>query len=257
MKEDNQDSLKDIAEFISEYASVLMGSGVHTSRIIRNTKRMAACLDVELKSSIFQKSIIFNVIDPRTKESYGTVTEFPSLPINFEYNAELSALSWEAVDNHLSLSEVKAKYEAILAKPRMNKWLLLLLVGVANGSFCRLFGGDWIATAVVFIATLVGFFVRTKLQGRGVNHYIVFIVSALVASVCASSILWFGGNMDIALTTSVLFLIPGVPLINGIIDIVEGYTLTGIARLTNAFLLIICIAIGLSFTLWVVRDSLL
>jgi uncharacterized membrane protein YjjP (DUF1212 family) len=55
----------------------------------------------------------------------------------------------------------------------------------------------------------------------------------------------------------VLYLIPGVPLINGVIDIVEGHTLTGISRLTNALLLIFSVAIGMSMTLLLVRDSLL
>jgi uncharacterized membrane protein YjjP (DUF1212 family) len=48
-----------------------------------------------------------------------------------------------------------------------------------------------------------------------------------------------------------------VPLINGVIDIVEGHTLSGFARLTQASLLILSIAIGLSFTLWLVKDNLL
>ena len=54
-----------------------------------------------------------------------------------------------------------------------------------------------------------------------------------------------------------LYLVPGVPLINGVIDVVEGHVLTGFARLTEAALLIVNIAIGLSFTLLLVKSSLL
>ena len=61
----------------------------------------------------------------------------------------------------------------------------------------------------------------------------------------------------VAIDTSVLFLIPGVPLINGVIDIVEGHILNGIARLTSALMLIVCIAIGLSGTLMIVKSALL
>ncbi len=46
-------------------------------------------------------------------------------------------------------------------------------------------------------------------------------------------------------------------LINGVIDVVEGYVLTGFARLTEASLLIVSIAIGLSFTLLMVKNSLI
>ena len=78
-----------------------------------------------------------------------------------------------------------------------------------------------------------------------------------VASLCASTALIFDTTSEIALATSVLYLVPGVPLINGVIDIVEGYILSGFARLVQASLLIVCIAIGLSFTLLLVKDSLL
>ena len=60
-----------------------------------------------------------------------------------------------------------------------------------------------------------------------------------------------------ALATSVLYLVPGVPLLNGVIDIVEGYVTTGVCRLIQALLLVLCIAIGLSVTLMLVRDGLL
>jgi len=77
--------------------------------------------------------------------------------INFEINSDLSALSWEAYDNHLPLDQLWEKYHAITSKPRLNAWLVWVLVGFANASFCRLFSGDWIAVAAVFVATLDGF----------------------------------------------------------------------------------------------------
>ena len=58
-----------------------------------------------------------------------------------------------------------------------------------------------------------------------------------------------GTTPDVALATSVLFLIPGVPMINSIIDILEGHVLAGTSRLINATNLIICIALGLFITL--------
>ncbi|MGL5561832.1 MAG: threonine/serine exporter family protein, partial [Tannerellaceae bacterium] len=49
--------------------------------------------------------------------------------------------------------------------------------------------------------------------------------------------------------TSVLFLVPGVPLINSIMDILEGHVLAGISRMVNATILIICLSIGFLITL--------
>lgn len=245
------------AKFVADYAAHLMGCGIHTSRVIRNTKRIAKSLNFDVSISVFQKSIIFTISNLETLQTYSEVIEIPALPISFKHNSELSALSWEAVDRHLSFDAIKEKYYQIIDTPRMNAWLLLLLVGLANASFCRLFSGDWISVVTVFLATLVGFFVRVQLLKNKVNHYIVFIVSAFIASIVSAGTLFFNATSDVALATSVLFLIPGVPLINGVIDIVEGHTLTGISRLANAFLLIVCIAIGLSFTLFLIKDQLI
>ena len=59
------------------------------------------------------------------------------------------------------------------------------------------------------------------------------------------------------MSTSVLYLIPGVPLVNGVIDIIEGHIMIGASRLIDAMLLIFSIAVGLGFTLSIFHDSLL
>lgn len=110
---------------------------------------------------------------------------------------------------------------------------------------------------IVFWATIVGFICKQKLIEEHVNHYIAFIASAFVASLCASVSLIFDANIEVALTTSVLYLVPGVPLINGVIDLVEGYVQTGLARLIEAFLLVGCIGSGFSITLFIFKESLL
>ena len=252
-----QAELKAIARFVAEYATRLMGSGVHTSRVVRNTKRLGEALGVRVIVSAFQKVVNFSVFDDESGEVYSEVVDIPPRPISFELNAELSALSWEACDRHLTLEEIEARYREIIARPRIDAIFTLIVVGLANASFCRLFGGDWFAMSIVFTATLLGFFLKQGMQNRGFNHYVVFIASSFVASMYASVALTFDTTADIAIATSVLFLIPGVPLINGVIDIVEGHVLNGIARLTSALMLIVCIAIGLSATLMIVKSGLL
>jgi uncharacterized membrane protein YjjP (DUF1212 family) len=155
------------------------------------------------------------------------------------------------------LDELREKYNRIVSKPLTNPPLVLLMVGLANASFCKLFGGDWGAIGIVFLATLAGFFVRQRMQSGHISHFIIFTVSAFISSIVASTALLFDRTAEIAIATSVLYLIPGVPFINGVIDIVEGHTLTGFSRLTQAVLLVICIASGLSCSLLLFKNSLL
>ena len=244
-------------DFVAEYATYLLGSGVHTSRVIRNSQRIGASQGVDIQLSSFQRSTILTVRDEASGEAVTRVVRIPALPVSFERNSDLSALSWDALDEELPLDEVRRRFRELIDKPRMDPVFVLLTVGLANASFCRLFGGDWTAVGIVFTATLVGFAARQRMQAHGVNHYLIFIISAFMASLCASVALRFDCTAEIALATSPLFLVPGVPLINGVIDIVEGHILIGFSRLINALLLIICIAVGLAATLLMVKDSLL
>ncbi len=252
-----KEELQDILYFVGEYASRLMGSGVYTLRVVRNIERIGKALGVTIRMSLFQTSFTMTIIDDDNQEAHNRVVSIPTFPINFEFNSELSALSWQALDEHLPLSEIQRRYEIIINYPRLSPHVVLILVGLANASFCKLFEGDWPAIGAVFIATLAGFFLRQTMQRYHINHYIVFIASACVASLCAASALWFSTTPQIALATSVLYLIPGVPLLNGVIDMVSGHVLTGFSRLVNALLLVLCTAIGLGFTLSLFRASLL
>ena len=160
--------------------------------------------------------VTFSVYDDESGRVYSEVADIPPLPISFELNSELSALSWDACDLRLSLAEIRRRYDEIVARPRLDPIFTLIL-----------------------------------------NHYVIFIASAFAASMYASVAMIFDTTSEVAIATSVLYLIPGVPLINGVIDIVEGHVLNGIARLTSALMLIVCIAVGLACTLMIVKNGLL
>ena len=149
--------LTEILDFIADYATYLLASGVHTSRVIRNSQRIGQSQGVDIQLSSFQKSTILTVRDDATGEAVTRVVKIPALPISFERNSDLSALSWDALDDRLPLDEIRRRYGELIDKPRIDPIFVLVTVGLANASFCRLFGGDWTAAGIVFTATLVGF----------------------------------------------------------------------------------------------------
>lgn len=251
---------RETSDFISSYMTSLLGAGVHTSRVIRNSKRLGEALGVSVNISTFQKAAIITVSREGEDPAFVStkVVEIPAYPVSFEWNADLSALSWAAYDRKYSLEQAENEFRRIISKPRMNPLFVMLMTGLANASFCRLFGGNVWAMLIVFTSTLLGFYTRQHLTLKNVNHYVIFIVSSFVASLCASTSLSLGiESAEIALATSVLYLVPGVPLINGVLDVADGHVLIGFSRLVNAFLLIVCIATGLSMTLMLVKNSLL
>lgn len=246
-----KNEINEVSDLLLDFAISLMGAGSHTARVVRNIVRVADALGYDVDLTMFQKNVTMMIKDRNSNETFTGVRRIKPMALNFRTISNLSSLSWEAYDQHLSLDEIKKQYKEIMQTPRLSRWTVLFLVACANACFCKLFGGDNYGFILVFIATLIGFFVRQEMMNRHMNHFIVFISSAFIASITAGVGLIYniGTTPDIALATSVLFLIPGVPLINSIMDMLEGYVLAGVSRMINATILIICISVGFLMTL--------
>lgn len=242
--------LKEATLFLAEYASTLMAVGAQTSRIQLNTVRMARSMGYHINLLIFLKTLSITLQDSERNHTYTYIKKTPGIPLNFKVNMKLSQLSWNAFDERLPLNELWDRLKSIVNEKRESPWLVLLLVSIANASFCRLFDGNYVSMAIVFVATLIGFFLRQQLTRAGINHLAVFVMCAFVSTMIGATdyFIFHGGTEDMSIGTSMLYLVPGVPLINGVMDIVDNHVLDGLARLTNALLLIICIAVGLSGT---------
>ena len=63
-----------------------------------------------------------------------------------------------------------------------------------------------------------------------------------MAAACAV-LFQIGSTPQIALATSVLFLVPGVQMLNSIMDLMHGHILMGISRGVHSIMMIVCIAI--------------
>lgn len=250
-EENIHERLKQYSHFLSEYAICLQASGVHTTRVVRNTCRIASALDVNAEMTILHKTLNLTLSTHDGQHVYDKVSTIHPRPISFRLNADLSALSWQAYDEHLGLEELWTRYNTILSAPHINDWAVLGLVGIANAAFCGLFGGDMWACGMVAVATWVGYCLKILMSRRHLNIFGIWfscaVVSSLIASLC--SFLQLGHTPETAIAASALYLVPGVPLINSVIDTVEGHVLAGFARLIDALLLIGCLSIGLLCTM--------
>ena len=222
--------LKEITSFIADYASVLLGSGVHCTRVVRNSRRICESFGLDIHMTVFASSIILTLVDREEDDMCTEVVVIPQLPVSFELNAELSALSWKVYDNPMPIGQLQAEYKALVEKPRLNSWAVTFLVSLANACFCRLFEGDWRAMGVVFVSTFLGFRLLRFLKKKGFDHFLSVVMVSFVSSALASlSLLVNPASANVAVATSVLFMVPGVPLLTGVIDIIENHTLIGIA----------------------------
>ena len=244
--------IQELTNFLSEYTAKMLSIGTYTARIEHCVRRIADAYDYEASLMIFVRHFIISVMDPADNSIRRTyVKTGAAAQISFDLISELSALSWEIYDEKIPLARARASFAEILASQKKSFAKTLVLLSVANAAFCELFGGDGGAMALVFAATAFGICARYLLSRLKINLKIQYIAVSFAVSFIVSLGARYGLNAtpDVAVGSSILFLIPGVWLINSVFDILNENMLVGISRGLNTGLLIICIAIGLFLTL--------
>ena len=233
--------------FLSRYSAWLLGSGATSIRLEKNLSRIAKAYGKEVELFIMPRHIHLSLWERGNADVTTSIAAVNHTAISFNLNTQLSKLSWEIADNKLGFGEAKRQFEYYIHNDRQNKWLVLMLVTFANAAFCRLFGGDWQAMMVVGIATLAGYYLKILLLEKGTDLRVIAIVCSFVSSILGAScqLFDFGTAPDIAIGTSVLYLVPGIPFINSFSDMLYRHYLCALSRFTDAVVLTCCLSLGL------------
>ena len=219
-------SIKELCIFLSDYAAGLLGCGATCIRIEKNITRISLFFGYDSEMTIMPSHIHLTIWNKEHTDSYSIIRRMHKTGISFDMNTKLSKLSWEIADGKISFQEATLLAERIYHTSSVNPRVVLFLASCANASFCRLFGGDFISMGVVFIATLVGYYIKQMIGAGG-------------------HIFGWGTTPEIALGTSVLYLIPGIPYINSVSDMLDGHYICAFSRFMNAIVLTACLSAGL------------
>lgn len=167
--------------------------------------------------------------------------------VNHRLDQGIRHLAVRVAQGGMTPAQTQDEIDALVRQtPRHPPWVVALAVGLACAAFGRLLGVDWLGFAAVLVASSVGQYVRHLLLRRKTN---VFIVAAVIAFV-AASLGGAGGHFlgsstqSLALMASVLLLVPGVPVLNAQMDIMEGYPTMGSARAVTVIMIMVFLTTG-------------
>ena len=244
---DNSTVLKETAAFLAEYASLLLGCGSTCIRIEKNTRRMAEAFGVNIDIFIMPAHVTVSVWNTDRSQTEMAQRKTASCGISFDLNTRLSQLSWKVADNSLPLHTAVERFQCIKTTKPTGKWEVLILASFANAAFCRLFGGDYFAMLIVFVSTLTGYRLKQIMLEDGRDVRLTFLCASFFsASISAGGHIFnIGSTPELALGTSVLYLIPGVPYINSVSVMIYRHYLCAFSRFLDAAVLTACLSAGL------------
>lgn len=242
----------EMANFILDVGAFLMASGAHSGRVWRNCKRITDYWGFHINMSPTFTGILLNVWD--AKDSKNTVTRYKTAPaksIQLETLTQISHLSWRISHGKTNFDEACLELEDIKKKDHYHYWAIAIAVGISCACLCILAGGNWIDAGIALCGALAGSVARYLVLKKQFNQFLAFIIASFITTLITGTdtIFGLGKAPEITLATGVLYLVPGVPLINSVIDLLEGYFPASLARSLFAASVLSCIAVGMTLAI--------
>lgn len=242
-----REALRDVIDLSLWAGQMLLQHGAESARIEETVHRMGTGLGADWLDILVSPNII--AATTVSGEEFRTkLRRVVAIGVNMDVIAEVNELSRQVTAGKLDRFQTRAELERIDALPRQyNRWLVVVMVGLACGAFSRLFGGDWPVFFVTTFASSAAMWTRQELNRQYFNSLLVVTGTAFVAGVIASTatLLNLSDKPQIALSAAVLLLVPGAALINAADDLLRGHLVIGITRGMTGLLIALGIALGL------------
>jgi len=153
--------------------------------------------------------------------------------------------------------DIAARIAAIEAAPPRHAGALIVAgVGLASAAFAFLNGAGSPEMIAAAIGGAFGQWVRSWLHRRAFNPYGTAALCAVAAAgvyVAAAALAGRAGlgfaQYPVGVIASVLFLVPGFPLLSALFDLMQSQTLAAVSRFAFAIMILAAVALGLSIVI--------
>lgn len=242
-------SAQRFADLILDIGTYLLASGAHCGRLNSNLGRLAATWEFELNINPTFKGLLVTVKD--LNDSSNSITcykDSPSHNVHLAVLTQVSHLSWKVQEEGLCIADVEREFASIKTKPNYKDPVVAVAVGLSCAGLCLFSLGDCMNASIAFVGAFIGYMIRVGFAKRKYNPMICISIAAFVTTLITGlgQIYGIGEHPEAAMATAVLYLIPGVPLINCIIDLIEGYLSSAINRALFGGFILLCIAAGMT-----------
>lgn len=241
-------------ELLLQTGKLLMENGANSNHIARDIFRVAAYMGIPtqlLQIHLTHSTVMINIHDG--ERSYTAFQKALHHRVNMTILSAVSKLTWAAIDQNYSLDEYESELNRITWLPLRYAPFYTLLASVSCSSFTVLFGGSWLAALVTALCSAIGFYVYRKTIYWKVNNY-VGITFASFLSTALGYASYFVTNsteaMIYSMITSTLFMVPGVPLINTVDDMLNGFFASALGRSLHTVLIVGGMALGITMALY-------
>ncbi len=241
--------IREKTNLLLEIGIALLSSGAHARRVKEIVTKLAYLLELENVATVIQLTTLTISFDYQdTFFTRAKKVERHGVDLNLVN--QISKMAHQAISQHFDLASLQTEFQQIILGSRKYPTpVVTLAVAISCSAFCRIFGGTIHDVLVTFGATACAFYLRHTLMKKKVNNYLTIMAAAWAGTTIALLCVTQWQLPHFAVISNVLFLIPGVLLINSYVDILHDRPMIGIGRLLVGINIIASIAIGMVMAL--------
>jgi uncharacterized membrane protein YjjP (DUF1212 family) len=239
--------VEEIAHLALLVGRLLLLNGADTAQVEAAVLRFAAAFGCEAHLMVSYEALLLTIVAGdhfRTKIG----SRVPAMNVGMTAIGAVNRVVEDAARGRCRIDQARAALDAVEHRPpEYRRWLVIVALGLTAASLSRLFGGDWPTFAATWLAGAAGTWLRLELARRQLNPIVIPFAAACLSGLIGGTAVVLGasGTPALCLVAPGMILVPGVPLINGVEDMIRNHMTLGISRLGFAFLVTTAIALGL------------
>lgn len=241
MTENEKKSILRIALYAGE---IMLKNGGETYRTEDTINIMCQSKQLKHVNSFVTPTGIF-VSDDRL-DGISFIKRIKSRTINLNKISEVNNFAREFVKSDMSEEEALIELQKIDDEGKYSKVLRAFFTGLASAFFALLFGAGLTDFILAFLISMIAITVNWKIEELSNTGFLANTTSGALISLLAlaSKSLGFGNSIDMIIVGSIMPLVPGVALTNGLRDFISGDLIAGATRVAEAVLIAVSIAVG-------------
>lgn len=249
--------VKEVLNIALLSGEILLTSGSEIYRVEDTIERICNVYGIKCESFVTPTGIFISgwaVNNP--SESVSLIRRIKNRTINLHNIELINTFSRDLQNSILSYDEAMKKLKSIEAGPYFSFARRLGAAGVTSFAYAILFKGSLFDGLLTGVIGMLIYSILEKMKNADISQYFRNFICSFTAGVMSVFIgsLISSLNVNSILVGSIMILVPGLAITNGIRDALHGDILSSQARIAEALLIVTTIGVGVGAALLLMKN---
>jgi len=243
-------TLEKILQCARLLSQVILQNGGETQRVEDTINVIVSFAGMEANTFVVPTGITITVNDNLGNERTIFV-RMVKRSINLSKLDSANSISRLLSQNAIPIDEAIDKTKELMISGKKKYVQLSIAAGLSSGFFALMFGGMWIDFITVAVAGVIVQLISMSFKNENMFHFLISLAGSFIIALFSVTAIWFFGigNAAAAIAGGMMPILPGLAMVNAISDTINGNLVSANARGSEAALVAVALALGVSVVL--------